>query len=101
MGGSFGSPGKVWEAPLGAHRDGLPVGMRSLRSRGDTNRQPQATRPSRCLYWQGNIDVRRSTQGGLVSPSIGLVLSGEAMCGGSGAPPELLASGALDTKYYF
>ena len=48
--GPLGRSGRVLWGPLGAHRDGLPVGMRSLRSRGDPNRQPQATRSSRCLY---------------------------------------------------
>ena len=36
----LGGSGKVLGGPLGAHRDGLPVGMISLRSRGDINGQP-------------------------------------------------------------
>ena len=37
---SLGRSGKVLCGPLGGHRDGLPVRLRSLRSWGDPNRQP-------------------------------------------------------------
>ena len=40
LGGPLGSLGEVWEGPLGAHRDGSPVEMISLRSLEDPNRQP-------------------------------------------------------------
>ena len=43
--GPLGGSGRVLWGALGAHRDGLPVGMRSLRSRGIPTGNPQATRP--------------------------------------------------------
>ena len=53
----------VHKAPLEANKDVLPVGMRSLRILGKCQ---QATRPSRCLYYERNIDICKFTESELV-----------------------------------